>query len=202
MNKKEQVKERIGQAAMECFERYGLEKTTLDDIAKAVGLNKTSLYYYYKNKEDIFIEVAIREGESFINTLQQSTLKKKGVENQIGFYLESRLNYYTNVLNMNRVSVESLDKILPRFFELYDAMMVQEKDFLTKLLVQAIDREQLDMEDPENTASVLINFANALKHSTEQQAILKKQVEIDYAQSLRDTKFLVSLIFKGIRKQG
>ncbi|WP_376751862.1 hypothetical protein, partial [Sphingobacterium multivorum] len=26
---------------MECFERYGLEKTTLEDIAKTVGLNKT-----------------------------------------------------------------------------------------------------------------------------------------------------------------
>jgi len=199
MNKKEQVKERIGQAAMECFERYGLEKTTLDDIAKTVGLNKTSLYYYYKNKEDIFIEVAIREGQSFIDTLQKSTLRKKGVENQISFYLESRLNYYTNVLNMNRVSVESLDKILPRFFELYDAMMVQEKAFLTKLLTQAIAHEKLDLTDPENIASVLINFANALKHSTEQQAILKRQVEIDYAQSLRDTKFLVSLIFRGLR---
>ncbi|WP_411973011.1 TetR/AcrR family transcriptional regulator [Sphingobacterium sp. Lzh-3] len=199
MNKKEQVKERIGQAAMECFERYGLEKTTLEDIAKTVGLNKTSLYYYYKNKEDIFIEVAIREGQSFIDTLQKSTLKKKGVENQISFYLESRLNYYTNVLNMNRVSVESLDKILPRFFELYDAMMVQEKAFLTKLLTQAIAHEKLDLTDPENIASVLINFANALKHSTEQQAILKRQVEIDYVQSLRDTKFLVSLIFRGLR---
>jgi len=199
MNKKEQVKERIGQAAMECFERYGLEKTTLDDIAKTVGLNKTSLYYYYKNKEDIFIEVAIREGQSFIDTLQKSTLRKKGVENQISFYLESRLNYYTNVLNMNRVSVESLDKILPRFFELYDAMMVQEKAFLTKLLTQAIAHEKLDLIDPENIASVLINFANALKHSTEQQAILKRQVEIDYAQSLQDTKFLVSLIFRGLR---
>lgn len=199
MNKKEQVKERIGQAAMECFERYGLEKTTLEDIAKTVGLNKTSLYYYYKNKEDIFIEVAIREGQSFIDTLQKSTLKKKGVENQISFYLESRLNYYTNVLNMNRVSVESLDKILPRFFELYDAMMVQEKAFLTKLFTQAIAHEKLDLTDPENIASVLINFANALKHSTEQQAILKRQVEIDYAQSLRDTKFLVGLIFRGLR---
>lgn len=199
MNKKVQVKERIGQAAMECFERYGLEKTTLEDIAKTVGLNKTSLYYYYKNKEDIFIEVAIREGQSFIDTLQKSTLKKKGVENQISFYLESRLNYYTNVLNMNRVSVESLDKILPRFFELYDAMMVQKKAFLTKLLTQAIAHEKLDLTDPENIASVLINFANALKHSTEQQAILKRQVEIDYAQSLRDTKFLVGLIFRGLR---
>jgi len=78
MNKKEQVKERIGQAAMECFERYGLEKTTLEDIAKTVGLNKTSLYYYYKNKEDIFIEVAIREGQSFIDTLQKKYIEKEG----------------------------------------------------------------------------------------------------------------------------
>ena len=35
MNKKEQVKERIGKAAMECFVQYGLDKTTLDDIANA-----------------------------------------------------------------------------------------------------------------------------------------------------------------------
>ena len=200
MNKKEQVKENIGNAAMECFERYGLEKTTLDDIAKTVGLNKTSLYYYYKNKEDIFIEVAIREGESFIATLQKKTLKKKGIENQISFYLEARLNYYINVLNMNKVSVESLDKILPRFFELYNVMMLQEKLFLTELLQKAVSEEQLNFTDPEKTASVLINFANALKHYTEQQAILKKQIEIDYSQSLWDTKFLVSLIFNGIRK--
>ncbi|SPZ83959.1 Uncharacterised protein [Sphingobacterium multivorum] len=78
-------------------------------------------------------------------------------------------------------------------------MMVQEKAFLTKLLTQAIAHEKLDLTDPENIASVLINFANALKHSTEQQAILKRQVEIDYAQSLRDTKFLVGLIFRGLR---
>ena len=64
MNKKEQVKERIGKAAMECFVQYGLDKTTLDDIAKKIGLNKASLYYYYKNKEDIFLEIAIKEGEA------------------------------------------------------------------------------------------------------------------------------------------
>lgn len=200
MSKKELVKEKIGRAAMQCFAKFGLDKTTLDDIAQAVGLNKASLYYYYRNKEDIFIEVALKEGEDFINSLQETTLLKEGVENRTAFYLESRFNYYKNVLNMNRVSVDTLNKILPRFFELYNALMKREKIFLTQLLEKAAKEENLMMTDPENTASVLINLTDALKHSVEQQAILKGETEIDYTQSLQDIKFLVSLIFTGIRK--
>lgn len=200
MSKKELVKQKIGRSAMQCFAKFGLDKTTLDDIAQAVGLNKASLYYYYKNKEDIFIEVALKEGEDFINSLQEATLLKKGIENRIAFYLESRFNYYKNVLNMNRVSVDTLNKILPRFFELYNALMKREKIFVTQLLGKAVEDGEVYMTDLENTASVLINLTDALKHSVEQQAILKGETEIDYTQSLQDIKFLVSLIFKGIKK--
>ena len=199
MNKREQVKSRIEQAAMECFERYGLDKTTLEDIAKAVGLNKTSLYYYYKKKEDIFIEVALREGEKYIQTLQEATSEKSEIEECVAFYLESRFNYYTQVLNMNRVSVETLHKLLPRFFELYDALMHREKEFLTALLEKAIQEKKIRMKDPKEVASVLINFTDALKHNVEQQAILKRETNIDYTQSLKDIKTLVTLIFEGIK---
>lgn len=200
MSKRVQIKEKIEQAAMDCFERYGLDKTTLDDIAKAVGLNKTSLYYYYKNKEDIFIEVALKEGEHYINTLQQIALATSGIDKSVAFYLESRFNYYTNVLNMNRVSVETLNKLLPRFFELYDALMLREKTFLSDLLKEAIQAGEITLDNPEETASVLINFTDALKHNVEQQAILKGEANIDYTQSLQDIKTLVSLIFNGIKK--
>lgn len=200
MSKKELVKQKIGRSAMQCFAKFGLDKTTLDDIAQAVGLNKASLYYYYKNKEDIFIEVALKEGEDFINSLQEATLLKEGIENRIAFYLESRFNYYKNVLNMNRVSVDTLNKILPRFFELYNALMKREKVFVSQLLGKAVEDGEVYMTDLENTASVLINLTDALKHSVEQQAILKGETEIDYTQSLQDIKFLVSLIFKGIKK--
>lgn len=200
MSKRQQIKEKIEQAAMDCFERYGLDKTTLEDIAKAVGLNKTSLYYYYKKKEDIFIEVALKEGERYINTLQESTITKEGIEECVSFYLESRFNYYTSILNMNRVSVETLNKLLPRFFELYDALMLREKAFLSKLLKEAAIAEKITLVNPEETASVLINFTDALKHSVEQQAILKGETNIDYTQSLQDIKTLVSLLFTGIKK--
>lgn len=38
----------------ELFKRYGFKKTTMEDIAKAVGKSKSALYYYYKTKEEIF----------------------------------------------------------------------------------------------------------------------------------------------------
>ena len=201
MTKKELVKQKIGKSAMQCFVKFGLDKTTLDDIAYAVGLNKASLYYYYKNKEDIFIEAAVKEGEDFILTLQEKALQKKGVEKQVVYYMQSRFNYYKNVLNMNRVSVETLNKILPRFFELYEALMKREKLFLSLLIKKGIAQGDIVRVDAVKMASILINISDALKHSVEQQAILKMENEVDYRHSLQDMKFLIALIFKGLKKQ-
>ena len=200
MSKKEQVKEKIGRSAMQCFKKFGLDKTTLDDIAKAVGFNKASLYYYYKNKEDIFIEVAIKEGEQYLELLQKKTLLKKGVENKVWFYMQSRFDYYKNVLNMNRVSSDTLNKILPKFFELYDAMMKQEKTFLSQVIKRAVENGELIKNNTDKIAVVLINISDALKHSEEQKAILKNEDSVDYTQGISDMKFLVSLIFKGLKK--
>jgi AcrR family transcriptional regulator len=201
VNKKELVKEKIGRVAMKCFSKYGLDKTTLEDIAKEVGLNKASLYYYYKNKEDIFLEVAIREGQDFLSSLQQKTLAKKNTEDRVTFYLLERINYYKNILNMNRVSVETLHKMLPRFFELFDSIMQAEVQFLSKLIREGVKTKELIKVNPDSLASSLIDMNDALKHHAEHKAILKNQDEIDYSQILVDMKFLLALIFKGLSQK-
>lgn len=199
MKKRELTKQKIGEAAMQCFAKYGLEKTTLDDIAKLIGLNKSSLYYYYKNKEDIFIEAAIEEGNRYITSLQLETSQKTGIENQVWYYMLSRFEYYKNILNLNKVSTETLNKILPKFFELYDAMMKREKKFLTSLIEKAVKEGEIKGVDTGEIASILINISDALKHSVEQKAILQGLQEVDYSASISDMKFLVSLIFKGLK---
>ena len=201
VNKKELVKEKIGRVAMKCFSKYGLDKTTLEDIAKEVGLNKASLYYYYRNKEDIFLEVAIREGQDFLSSLQQKKLAKKNTEDRVTFYLLERINYYKNILNMNRVSVETLHKMLPRFFELFDSIMQAEIQFLSKIIKEGVKTKELIKVNPDNLASSLIAMNDALKHHAEHKAILKNQDEIDYSQILVDMKFLLALIFKGLSQK-
>jgi len=54
-------KEVILDVARNRFDRFGVKKTTVDEIAKDAGISKKTLYEYFKNKEDIFVSVFIRE---------------------------------------------------------------------------------------------------------------------------------------------
>jgi AcrR family transcriptional regulator len=53
----ERNRERILAAALEEFARYGLGGARVDRIAERAGANKRMLYYYYGNKEDLFLAV-------------------------------------------------------------------------------------------------------------------------------------------------
>jgi AcrR family transcriptional regulator len=61
MNKDEEIKDAIKDAAKRVFSKWGLNKTTMEDIAHEAGKGKSTLYYYFKSKEEIFENVAIDE---------------------------------------------------------------------------------------------------------------------------------------------
>ena len=43
--------------ATECFDRLGYANTTLDDIARAVGIKREGIYYYFRNRAQILLEI-------------------------------------------------------------------------------------------------------------------------------------------------
>ncbi len=52
-------KDAIIAAASKLFVEKGFEKTTMEDIANALGVYKGALYYHIKSKADIFYEILI-----------------------------------------------------------------------------------------------------------------------------------------------
>lgn len=56
-------KESISAAAGRLFLQYGIEKTTMDDIAREAEYSKATLYAYFKNKDDIFHYVVLKAME-------------------------------------------------------------------------------------------------------------------------------------------
>lgn len=44
----------ILQAALQLYLKHGLKKVTMDDVSKVIGKSRSSLYYYYKNRDEIF----------------------------------------------------------------------------------------------------------------------------------------------------
>ncbi|NIF31961.1 TetR/AcrR family transcriptional regulator [Enterobacter sp. Cy-643] len=47
------VREQIIEAATEFFGHYGFEKTTVSDLAKAIGYSKAYIYKFFKSKQEI-----------------------------------------------------------------------------------------------------------------------------------------------------
>lgn len=66
-----EVRNGIIEAAEKHFSLLGFEKTTLDDISGENGKCKTSVYYHFKNKHDIFKSVIEKEFNSVREELQK-----------------------------------------------------------------------------------------------------------------------------------
>jgi AcrR family transcriptional regulator len=70
--------EQIIAAADELFSRYGYERTSIDDIAKHLGIGKGSIYLEFKTKQDILIEILRRHAESILNLFEERLNNIKG----------------------------------------------------------------------------------------------------------------------------
>ncbi|MBI44660.1 MAG: hypothetical protein CMG66_00665 [Candidatus Marinimicrobia bacterium] len=50
-------KKTILNGALKVFKSYGIEKTTMDEIAIESGFGKATLYYYFASKDEVFIAI-------------------------------------------------------------------------------------------------------------------------------------------------
>ncbi len=65
----EEKKAEIHQAAAQVFFDKGYEATTLSDIAKASNVGRSTIYQYFKNKEEIFYEFSISFFSELVSSL-------------------------------------------------------------------------------------------------------------------------------------
>ena len=54
---KENTRLQILQAALDCFYEKGFSKTSFDDIATRIGMTKGAVYWHFKDKGDLLVEL-------------------------------------------------------------------------------------------------------------------------------------------------
>jgi AcrR family transcriptional regulator len=54
---KEYIRSRLVETGKSQFERFGLKKTNIEEITKAVGISKGAFYIFFDSKEALFMEV-------------------------------------------------------------------------------------------------------------------------------------------------
>lgn len=99
------VKEKIVNAALMTFSKYGYDRTRMDDVAEAAKVSKGRLYLYFKNKEELFYAISER---NIAELKQQLSTLFTGKENLIS----GSGNFYDNFRSKNTTDLEKV------FFEI------------------------------------------------------------------------------------
>ena len=119
--KKDAVRENILTIAQEIFSKFGYKKTTLDDIANAVRKGKSSLYYYFSSKEDLFQEVIQKEAYILMVELSKVLSKDMDPADKLRDYVMTKITTYRQLANFynaienDTAAVEFIDKIKSQY---------------------------------------------------------------------------------------
>ncbi len=54
-NEKNIIKTKLKACASSCMSKYGIKKTTVDELVKEVGISKGAFYKFYDSKELLFL---------------------------------------------------------------------------------------------------------------------------------------------------
>jgi len=138
MTKDEIVKSQIVNKGQELFQQYGLKKTTMDEIAAACGKGKSTLYYYFKNKEEIFDAVIKKELINLRTIVKKQVDEEKSLKNKVSVYISAFHKEVISKANLYRiVSLEFISEATKEAH--FKEIMQFEKAYLLRMFEDSYD---------------------------------------------------------------
>ncbi len=145
-NKRDANREYILKIAQDIFSKYGYKKTTLDDIANAVRKGKSSLYYYFNSKEDLFQAVIMKEVDILKRELEKVVMRNTDPIEKLRDYILTKLttfrglaNFY-HALESDVTAIEFIENIKHKYDQ-------DEIRMIKRILIEGVRKNTFEIYD-------------------------------------------------------
>jgi len=129
INKMEEAKFKILEAAEMLFMRYGFKSITMDDIAREIGISKKTLYLYFTDKNDLVNQTVDNHLSSERNLCEQL---KQDQTDPIEFLLAVNENFGDEAKHISSAVLFDLRKY---FKQAWDKIDTYSKEFIFKQIL-------------------------------------------------------------------
>ncbi len=153
----------IVKSAAGVFAKFGFKKTTVDDIAQALRKGKSSIYYYFNSKEDIFKAVVEKEADSLRAKIEEIMASEMDTIEKIRAYVETRMlsvkvmsNYHTFINDNDVSNLDLIEKLRAK----YDT---EELIIIKMLLKEGMENGQFKIKDIELSSIALFTAMKGLE---------------------------------------
>lgn len=193
--KEEQLKEEAIQAARRLFQQYGLHKTTMEDIAKAMGRGKSTLYYYYKSKDEIFEDVVKKEIDELFKKIQAAIDKVVSAEDKLKTYIATSIKTIKSKLNLYKIIRGELVESLPQFNLLVKKFNTKEIQSIKEILILGVDNKEFNVALGNDIDLLAYSAVSVLRSLTIDLAIEDKFPNWD-----ERLNAIINIVIKGIKE--
>ncbi|MGX1669212.1 TetR/AcrR family transcriptional regulator [Streptomyces sp. NPDC055400] len=124
-------------AAYDCLTRYGVRRTTMDDIASTMGVSRSAVYQYVRNKDDAFRRLAERQHTQALERARRAAAEDSPVAGRVRGVLAAKLDLVLRLAGDSPHSAELLDAKARLFGDICHTFTADLRRLLTDLFTQA-----------------------------------------------------------------
>jgi AcrR family transcriptional regulator len=141
MEKDEIIIQEIINGAKKLMQQYGLKKTTMEDIAQTAGKSKSTLYYYFKDKEEIFDKVINLEIDEFFQAVKTSVNKQADAISMLKAYIVTKVKILRDKTNLYSIAIKNdlQGRVNKGFTNLRNRYDNEEKLLISSILTKGVE---------------------------------------------------------------
>ena len=189
-----EFKKNIIDIARDIFAQFGLKKTTMEDIARLLDKGKSTLYYYFKNKEEIFKAVIEKEENILKERIRQAVEREPSPPKKLKAYVLTKMKYLRNLINFYNALRDEYLKHYSFIQKIRKKYEEEEIRFVKTILKEGIDKGSFQIKDLGLTSFAIVTALKGLEYplNTEESKIIKAEEGIDT---------FLNILFYGIMKR-
>lgn len=155
------VRQKLLDAAAELFNSKGYAATTVREIVKTAGVTKPVLYYYFKNKEGIFLELMRGTYVKFSELVNSLPSETGSVREKLTRFIDQTFCLFLEEIRTVRLmfSIYYGPHQGAPFFD-FDIYHRQYQEAIRKLVEEGLRRKEFRGEDPEDITWAFIAAIN------------------------------------------
>ncbi len=160
----EDQKASVVQGAALVIQQFGFGKTTMNDIARALHMGKSSLYHYFTSKEDIFLEVFKNEVAELRDEFLKAIDAERTPEGKIRAYILKRTEMYRRKLDQHMEFIEATTERYELLLRIHLMFDPDEIRIISSILEQGVAEARFSIRDIPTTATAMVTAFRAFEY--------------------------------------
>lgn len=194
------LRSQILQTAQQLYQRHGIRKVTMDDLAKAVGKTRSALYYYFKNRDELLEAVLLSLVQDVRTELENIMSLENDLEGKIAAFCIAKIRGSEKSKNFISSIESGMDndersKYSDIMWNVHQKMMQAETILLKKVIQQAVNKREIPRQNDNNLEALLFVLLSGIRG-------IRREITIDiYAeQSEKGAAMLANLVTKELKR--